>query len=127
MIYSVYFNYENLYFSCLTQLFGTIICQLSLYNKIRDEQLFYYELIFVLMGLYYIICIYIVSFSNINFELVDKIINYSIIIPIVTQLTPLITIYRIIETKKFINTFHPLKINKNWVENYINKGKIYGT
>lgn len=100
LFYSIVNKDIFIFTSIITSLISTFLFMQILYKRIVIEKLIYIEMISIFYIIYFLILLFICTFTNINYNYFVKIIGISSMVSsIVTNLSPLLVIKKIIETK----------------------------
>ena len=107
-IYSIWFNYLFIFLGSILILIGSFLCITIYYEETHNKKLF--ELIVFLYYIYLIIYISILCFSNIDINIKNTIVNYSLISNFFYFIAPYTNIYNIIITKSTETLYLPFTI-----------------
>lgn len=107
IIYSLWFN--NLYFflGTLSVPLGSLMCIITCYDALSIEKKYHFTIIFTFFHVLLITYILLLQFVNLNIDIKNSIVNYSLGLNIIVSLIPLTSIIIIIRDKSTQRLYIP--------------------
>jgi len=100
LLYSILIKDIFIFLSCILTLISSFGFIHIMYKYIKLEKLIYIEIISLIGLIYFIIIIYLITFTNIESYIIEKIVGITcIIMDISSNVVPFLIIYKVIKTK----------------------------
>jgi uncharacterized protein with PQ loop repeat len=110
IIYSFWFNNLFLFLGSLCVPLGSFLCIITSYDILSTEKKIYFTIITIIFYILLIVYVLILKFTNINENIKDNIVNYSLCLNIFVSIMPLSSILIIIKNKSTQTLYIPFTI-----------------
>jgi uncharacterized protein with PQ loop repeat len=110
IIYSFWFNNLFLFLGSLCVPLGSFLCITTSYDILSTEKKIYFTIITIIFYILLIVYVLILKFTNINENIKDNIVNYSLGLNIIVSVMPLSSILIIIKNKSTQTLYIPFTI-----------------
>lgn len=110
IVYSLWFNNLFLFIGSLIVPIGSLMCIVIFYNFLSIEKKKIFTIIAILLYIFLIIYILLLQFINIDVNIKNSIVNYSLIFNIVASIMPLTSIITIIKNKSTKTLYIPFTV-----------------
>jgi uncharacterized protein with PQ loop repeat len=110
IIYSFWFNNLFLFLGSICVPLGSFMCISTFYSILSIEKKIYFTIITIIFYILLIVYVLILKFTNIDKNIKDNIVNYSLVLNIIVSIMPLSSILIIIKNKSIQTLYIPFTI-----------------